>query len=686
MITRKFLEVRTGRDSKKNADAMMEFFSTLPSLHENIFWQLIDQKETLSFEIVLENQNIVFFISAPERLLGYLQSLIGAHYPEATIKESTDSDFLSYYDKKSPHSYQKDKLSLAFASIKLSQNQCFPLKDYREFGEADSLSPLLARLSKANLQERAVIQFVVTAGNDLWKNSCQNIGVSAEGTPTSALGSLQKGLAESKSKEKSFLVNLNLAVVSNTSNSTDLFLTGLIDTLNSVKKEESNQFKKRIFNSPFLLLKNMQARRQLTSQAFHLTVYELATLYHFPNLTLSTIPNIAWGKNLIGEPPANLPIVSRNSDPEVKKSINVFAETLYKNEIQRYGIARIDRRRHMYVIGKTGTGKSTLLANMAINDLRNNEGLCFIDPHGDAIDILLNYIPASRINDVIYFNPADGERTVKINLFEGRNVEHRELIASGIVSIFHKLYEYSWGPRLEHFLRNALLTLLQMENAKLSNVVDLFTDKKIAVYKNLDTENILLTLIHKHNLDINPSDIIQAPADAVGAFRNDEFDILASYMVNEPVVLELADISVACFDPAEHGVDFYSGVFVTRPDIWEDMDNSGLSVENLVSFVKAVNKGWKYCKTNPDESIALMYSKYPDINVEWLISGKGPMSVQYPQSDFFDDDKPVESNIPEQKPNQYDLFNSDTPKHKQNNSETTVNIASRHFMDDSKND
>ncbi len=477
MITRKFLEVRTGRDSKKNADAMMEFFSTLPSLHENIFWQLIGQKETLSFEIVLENQNIVFFISAPERLLGYLQSLIGAHYPEATIKESTDSDFLSYYDKKSPHSYQKDKLSLAFASIKLSQNQCFPLKDYREFGEADSLSPLLARLSKANLQERAIIQFVVTAGNDLWKNSCQNIGVSVEGTPTSALGSLQKGLAESKSKEKSFLVNLNLAVISNTSNSTDLFLTGLIDTLNSVKKEESNQFKKRILNSPFLLLRNMQARRQLTPQAFHLTVYELATLYHFPNLTLSTIPNIAWGKNLIGEPPANLPIVSRDSDPEVKKSINVFAETLYKNEIQRYGISRVDRRRHMYVIGKTGTGKSTLLANMAINDLRNNEGLCFIDPHGDAIEILLNYIPASRINDVIYFNPADGERTVKINLFEGRNVEHRELIASGIVSIFHKLYEYSWGPRLEHFLRNALLTLLQMENAKLSNVVDLFTDK-----------------------------------------------------------------------------------------------------------------------------------------------------------------------------------------------------------------
>lgn len=477
MITRKFLEIRTGRDNKKNADTMMELFSTLPSLHENIFWQFLGQKETLSFEIVLENQNISFFISAPERLIGYLQSLVGAHYPEATINESHAADFLSYYDKKSAHSYQNDKLTLNLTSVKLLNNQCFPLKDYREFGDADSLSALLARLSKADPQERAVIQFIVTAGNDFWKNSCQNIGASTEGTFLSSFSSLQKGLAESKSKEKNFLVNLNLAVVSLSHERADLFLNSLIDTLNSAKKEESNQFKRRLFSTPFFLLKFMQARRQLNSQAFHLTVYELATLYHFPNLTLSTIPNIAWGKNLLGEPPANLPIVKRDSDPEVKKSINVFAETLYKNEIQRYGINRVDRRRHMYVIGKTGTGKSTLLANMAINDLRNNEGLCFIDPHGDAIDILLDYIPASRINDVIYFNPADGERTVKINLFEGRNIEHRELIASGIVSIFHKLYEYSWGPRLEHFLRNALLTLLQMENAKLSNVIDLFTDK-----------------------------------------------------------------------------------------------------------------------------------------------------------------------------------------------------------------
>ncbi|HOC07685.1 MAG TPA: type IV secretion system DNA-binding domain-containing protein, partial [Candidatus Woesebacteria bacterium] len=116
--------------------------------------------------------------------------------------------------------------------------------------------------------------------------------------------------------------------------------------------------------------------------------------------------------------------------------------------------------------------------NMAINDLKHNKGLCVIDPHGDLVETLLDFIPKHRINDVVYFDPADTERTVQINLFEGENVVHRELIASGIISVFKKLYGYSWGPRLEYILRNCLLTLLKSEKAKLSDILDLLTDEK----------------------------------------------------------------------------------------------------------------------------------------------------------------------------------------------------------------
>ncbi len=235
--------------------------------------------------------------------------------------------------------------------------------------------------------------------------------------------------------------------------------------------------------------RNLKNRQQsFAGQLFSLD--ELASMFHLPTAEQAVIPNLAWGTKLLGEPPENLPILEKSSSAKEKNTINVYGRTIYKNHSVVYGLTKPDRRRHQYVIGKTGTGKSTLLANMAINDLKNNEGLCVIDPHGDLINILLDYIPAHRINDVIYFDPTDPEKTVKINLFEGENVAHRELIASGIVAVFKKLYGYSWGPRLEYILRNALLTLLKTDQARLSDIVELLTNARFRqqVLENLDDE------------------------------------------------------------------------------------------------------------------------------------------------------------------------------------------------------
>ena len=462
---------------------MMELFSTLPAFRDDFLANVIGKKETLSFEIVLENQSISFFIYTPSRLTEYFKSLINAHYPEATIEPAVDGDYLTYFHPSAQHSYQTDNLHLLANSLALQNSDCYPLKDYRDFGDVDSLAPLLSHLSKAGPSERAVIQLIINHSGELWKGSCERIinpPQTASGTPSpSSVSPAIKSLIERKLQEQTLLINLNAAVISRDRDSALMFMDGVLTAFGNIKKEDSNSIKKKLaILPPSQKINSMLTRELSKGNSFHLTIFELATIFHLPNEKLAAIPNITWGKNLLGEPPENLPIVRKEYDQAIKKEINVFAETQFKNETQRYGIRRPDRRRHMYVIGKTGTGKSTMLANMAINDLRNNEGICFIDPHGDAIDILLNYIPANRINDVIFFNPADSERTVKLNLFESSNVEHRELIASGIVSIFHKLYANSWGPRLEHFLRNALLTLLQMENARLSDIIELFTDKE----------------------------------------------------------------------------------------------------------------------------------------------------------------------------------------------------------------
>src|SRR5258708_4471117 len=144
-----------------------------------------------------------------------------------------------------------------------------------------------------------------------------------------------------------------------------------------------------------------------------------------PNKRLSTIRNIAWGKNLLGEPPEN--VATFNHTPEEERNdVNFFGRVEFKNQEQIFGIKKPDRRRHMYAIGKSGTGKSTLLANMIINDLKHDEGLAVVDPHGDLIETILNYIPKHRINDVIILDPADPLAVVKMNLFERVSVIHRQ--------------------------------------------------------------------------------------------------------------------------------------------------------------------------------------------------------------------------------------------------------------------
>lgn len=155
----------------------------------------------------------------------------------------------------------------------------------------------------------------------------------------------------------------------------------------------------------------------------------------------------------------------------------LFAETTYRNQHRRFGIKTDDRRRHMYLIGKTGMGKSTILENMIIDDIRAGRGVAVVDPHGDLAEKVIQFIPSNRINDVIYFNPSDVNFPIAFNVVEQVAPHLRHLVASGLIGVFQKLWADSWGPRLEYILRNSILAILDYPNSTLLAVTRMLSDK-----------------------------------------------------------------------------------------------------------------------------------------------------------------------------------------------------------------
>jgi hypothetical protein len=162
--------------------------------------------------------------------------------------------------------------------------------------------------------------------------------------------------------------------------------------------------------------------------------------------------------------------------PQDGNPITYFARTNFRNEAKPFGIKRADRRAHMYVIGKTGTGKSTLLETLIKQDIGNGEGLALLDPHGDLVEKVVRAVPERRKDDLIYFNATDRENLLGFNPLERVAPEKRSLAAAGLLDAFKKIWSDSWGPRLEHILRNAFLALLDQPEATLADVLRLLDE------------------------------------------------------------------------------------------------------------------------------------------------------------------------------------------------------------------
>lgn len=157
--------------------------------------------------------------------------------------------------------------------------------------------------------------------------------------------------------------------------------------------------------------------------------------------------------------------------------LELLGQTTFREELKAFGIKKSDRRHHLYIVGKTGTGKSTLIKNMVIQDLRLGHGVALVDPHGDLVEDLLNFIPKERTNEVVYFNPADTSFPVAINILEAKGDDEKHLVAASLISVFKHLWKEFWGPRLEHILYNCVLALMDTPGQTLLGVYRMLVDE-----------------------------------------------------------------------------------------------------------------------------------------------------------------------------------------------------------------
>ena len=223
--------------------------------------------------------------------------------------------------------------------------------------------------------------------------------------------------------------------------------------------------------APFLAKGSFE--KKLKPQWLPVRFAQVINLFHLPT-------KVNFVKGLEYTVYRKLPYPTAIPTPEntPAKELTVLWDTDYRGDKIRFWVRQEDKFRHMYIVGKTWTGKSTFINNMIISDMRAGNGLCLLDPHGELVDDLLEYIPSNRINDVILFDVGDAEYPIGFNLLQADNEDEKNRIASGVVSTFQKLFDNSRGPRLEYILRNVVLSVIDYPNATLMHILRILTDKE----------------------------------------------------------------------------------------------------------------------------------------------------------------------------------------------------------------
>lgn len=461
-------------------------------------------QEHISFEIVSVGKQIQFYIYTPMHLKSFVEGQVYAQYPDAQIKELGED----YIDTAIN---QGDYVDIR--ELSLTDNEVLPIKTFVSF-EVDPLAGITATLSKLDDErENLWIQILAKPVDDSWhKKSFKFIkkinggkssgdysylgkiltapttvpeGSEAPKVEVSERDKSRVGAIEEKSQKLGFKVKIRI-LYSNPSDSRDnrIKLESLVGTFKQFNTTNLNGFKLNKNNRPSL---EDYKKRTFYSGGYILNIEELASLYHLPHSTVET-PSIVWARARTGEPPSNLPIVEQFTN-----DITPMGVTNFRGDHKLFGMTRKDRGRHLYIIGQTGVGKSGLLTMLALADIKAGVGFALIDPHGDLAVDALNFIPPERMQDVIYFNPSDTEFPMGFNPFELQNEGQKGNVASEIIASVKKLFEDSWGPRLEYILRYTLLSLLDNPGTTMLDITRLLTDKSFrkSILKNVNDPVVL---------------------------------------------------------------------------------------------------------------------------------------------------------------------------------------------------
>jgi len=456
------LEIALPRDNEIKIDAAEQLFSSLTAIKSaKGILGFLKLAESISFEIVARPQDVRFYVGVTNKLRDMVEKQIHGAYPDAQILEVEDYNLFENPGK------------VAYASLKSSKSFYLPIKTYKDL-PVDPLSSLTSTLGKMQDGEAAALQILISPTGDSFKKSGRDFITTTkkrEANPETAKYSVdQKELEaiEQKITKPGFNTYIRILTISSTKESAEAHLANIagafsqFSSFNSFDREKLRFFKgMAIVDFIYRQLPLLPSIRNI------LTIEELATIFHFPNKTVET-PSIHWLGARVAPAPANIP----SSGLYIGKSI-------YRGISRPVFVQEDDRRRHMYIIGKTGVGKSEFLKDMILQDIRAGKGVCFIDPH-DTIDMLLPLIPPERVEDVILFDPSDTQRPMGINMLDAQTEEQKDLIVTSIIGLMYKLYDPNKtgiiGPRFEHAIRNAMLTIMCEPGNTFVEVVRVLTD------------------------------------------------------------------------------------------------------------------------------------------------------------------------------------------------------------------